>query len=84
VAAKKRRVNLDYDNVHDFFDPKELEPLLDGVTVGDDGIPQESPVVRRLLRFFWDASAADPDHEFYCTPFEAVLILEHLAGVRED
>jgi hypothetical protein len=84
MATNKRRVNLDYDNVADYFDDGELEPLLDGETIGEGGVPQDSPAVRRLLRFFGDASALDPDHEFFCTPYEAALILEHLAGVRED
>jgi len=91
----ERRVRLTFDNVADYFDDGEVRRLLVGVTVDPgQGIPPDSPVVRRFLEWLRARNAEseeeveyvcqEEDVEFVCSPYEAALILEHVGGHRND
>jgi hypothetical protein len=80
----KRRVRLDYDNVSDYFPPEDLEKLVGGLNVTKAGVPPHGRAVGKFMTWLNARNAEASDVEYVCTPSDAALILEHVAGVRED
>jgi hypothetical protein len=84
MSTGKRRVELDYDNVLDYFPLGDLKVLVGRLTVGAGRVAPNGPAVREFFAWLNARNAETADTEYTCTPVEAALILEHVAGVRPD
>jgi hypothetical protein len=80
----KRRVRLTHDNIDDHIDLSDLESLVGRLNIGPGGVTPHGRAVAAFFTWLNARNAASSTVEYYCTPFDAKLILEHLAGVRDD
>jgi len=82
MVPTERRVVLTFDNFADYFPPDYAESLVRGRTAR--GLDPDDPLVAQFRT--WVDARADrpPGAAFVLTPAEAALILEHVAGWRDD
>jgi hypothetical protein len=80
----KQRVRLNRDNVDDHIDLSELEALVGKLNIGPGGVAPHGRAVAAFFIWLNARNAGSSSVEYYCTPSDAAMILEHVAGVRED
>jgi hypothetical protein len=82
MAPATRRIVLTFDNFSDYFPSDYAESLVRGLTAR--GLDPGDPLVTEFRA--WVDARADrpPGTEFVLDPAEAALLLEHVAGWRED
>jgi hypothetical protein len=84
MATNKFQVQLDYDNVCDYFSMGELKALAARLGIGEGRVAPHGPKVGAFLEWLNARNAESADTEYVCTPGEAASILEFVAGVRPD
>jgi hypothetical protein len=84
MSTTKRRVRLDHDNLEDHIDLSDLEGLVGGLNIGPGGVSPHGRAVAAFFNWLNARNAGSLTVEYYCTPGDSALILERLAGVRDD
>ena len=79
----KKRIALDFDNFADYFPDARAAALVEGKAF-PDGIDPDNPVVTEFLAWLGKHNAHSAAVEYTCSRFDAALILEHVAGLRND
>jgi hypothetical protein len=80
MAAVKNRIILTDDNWADYFPMDYPEALVQGMTIGEDGVDRDSVVVTRLLVWVVRESGRSPDTHFEMSRHDAAVLLEQFAG----
>jgi hypothetical protein len=84
MAGTTERIVRTWDNFADYFPFDFPGSLVAGLKFREGGIGPEDPLVT-LFRAWLDAQAdRPPGRDFDLRPSEAAIILEHLAGWRDD
>lgn len=79
MTTTKRTIHLTDDNFADHLPADYAASLVNGITIGDDGIDRDSPIVTKLLAWLARESGRSPDVRYEMTRHDAAVLLEHLA-----
>jgi len=81
--SAKQRVRLTRDNVDDYIDVSDLEGLVARLGTGPGGITPHGRAVAAFFTWLNARNAGSSTVEYYCSPGDAALILQRLAGERD-
>jgi len=80
MTTAKRTIHLTDDNWADYCTTGYAESLVEGLTVGDDGIDRDGSVVTKLLAWLARESGQSKDLRYEMSRHAAAVLLEHMAG----
>jgi hypothetical protein len=80
----KRQIRLEYDNFRDYFTSDVPESLVQGKTIGEDGISEDDPAVAAFLSWLKGKNRHLMRREYIMSRRDAATILEYCSGWRQD